>query len=271
MSVKFGSARIDENGRAFGGVAGDQTGREVAVEDWYLHPLGWTVIRAKTALMRERLAKDMESACANHLIGYDQYQNTTLWNEAKHHGWDCSKVTKACETDCARLVRVCCWYAGAKPVDFYTGSEVAALKATGDFDILTAPKYTQSADFLLRGDILVTRSKGHTGIILTNGAKTSAAPDPTAYPETIQAKQAARSFDEALAGRYITKTALNIRDGAGVIHKSLGVLPKGTIVRCYGYYTDYIGRDWIYSVASVGLTRYIGFVSTNPKYLSKTS
>lgn len=30
MSVKIGSARIDENGRARGGKAGDQTGKEVA-------------------------------------------------------------------------------------------------------------------------------------------------------------------------------------------------------------------------------------------------
>ena len=29
MSVKIGSARIDENGRARGGKAGDQTGKEV--------------------------------------------------------------------------------------------------------------------------------------------------------------------------------------------------------------------------------------------------
>lgn len=269
MSVRFGSARIDENGRACGGIAGDQTGREVAVENWYLHPLGWIVIRAKTAVMRERLAKDMEVACANRLIGYDQYQNHTLWDEVRHVGWDCSKVTKACETDCARLVRVCCWYAGTKPVDFYTGSEVAALKATGDFDILTAPKYTQSSDYLLRGDILVTRSKGHTGIILTNGAKTSEAPVET--PKVIQARQAARSFSDKVSGRYITKTALNIRDGAGTVSKSLGVLPKGTLARCYGYYTDYLGRKWLYVLASVGATRYIGFISSNPKYLTKSS
>ena len=33
MAVKLGSARIDENGRAHGGKAGDQTGREATVCD----------------------------------------------------------------------------------------------------------------------------------------------------------------------------------------------------------------------------------------------
>ena len=176
MSVKIGSARIDERGRASGGMAGDQTGREVAIENWYLHSLGWVVIRAKTSQMREKLAQDMEWACANKYIGYDQSQNTTLWNVAKTVGFDCRKVNTPCETDCARLVRVCCWYAGSQPVEFYTGSEVMALKATKDFDILTDSKYCKSSDYLLRGDILVTRSKGHTVIVLSNGSKAVVAP-----------------------------------------------------------------------------------------------
>lgn len=171
MAVKVGSARIDERGKASGGVAGDQTGREVATENWYLHSQGWICIRAKTATMREKIAQDMEYACNNPNIGYDQGQNTTLWHTVKNLGYNCSKVTTPCETDCARLVRVCCWYAGSHPADFYTGSEVQALKATGDFDILTAVKYTTMSDYLLRGDILVTKTQGHTVVVLNNGAK----------------------------------------------------------------------------------------------------
>jgi glycolate oxidase len=44
---KVGSARIDERGRARGGKAGDQTGREVMIQDGYIHPDGWVVIRPK--------------------------------------------------------------------------------------------------------------------------------------------------------------------------------------------------------------------------------
>ena len=34
MAVKIGSARIDENGKAHGGAAGDQTGKEVSTQSW---------------------------------------------------------------------------------------------------------------------------------------------------------------------------------------------------------------------------------------------
>ena len=203
MSVKIGSARIDENGRASGGMAGDQTGREVATENWYKHPLGWIVIRAKSAAMREKLAWDMEAACDNPYIGYDQSQNTTLWNVVRGLAYDCSKVRTACETDCARLVRVCCWYAGSKPVEFYTGSEVAALQATGDFEIMTAAKYTQSSSNLMRGDILVTRTKGHTVIVLTNGENVKTEPDhPAGAVTMIQASAAGRHEGKMLRILY---------------------------------------------------------------------
>ena len=43
----IGSARIDENGRISGGRAGDQTGVEVAIEDYYKHSKGWRAFRAK--------------------------------------------------------------------------------------------------------------------------------------------------------------------------------------------------------------------------------
>ena len=34
MAVKVGSARIDEYGKARGGQAGDQTGKEVSTQNW---------------------------------------------------------------------------------------------------------------------------------------------------------------------------------------------------------------------------------------------
>ena len=40
MAVKVGSARIDENGRAHGGKAGNQTGKELSVQNWYYHSKG---------------------------------------------------------------------------------------------------------------------------------------------------------------------------------------------------------------------------------------
>ena len=53
MAVKVGSARIDENGKAHGGKAGDQTGKEVSTQNWYLHSKGWRVFRAKNPSVAE--------------------------------------------------------------------------------------------------------------------------------------------------------------------------------------------------------------------------
>ena len=78
MAVKIGSARYDEDHQLVNGIAGDQTGQEVATENWYLHNLGWVVLRAKDPVKAEKIAQDMEYACDNPNIGYDQHQNDTL-------------------------------------------------------------------------------------------------------------------------------------------------------------------------------------------------
>lgn len=181
MAVKVGSARHDENDKLRGGKVGDQTGIEVSKQNWYKHKKGWVVIRPKDAKVREMVAQDMEYACENPNIGYDQSQNYTLYNEAKKYGFNCSMVKTPCETDCSRLVRVCLAYAGIHVPVFYTGNEVDTLKATGKFEILTSPKYTESSDYLLRGDILCTQVTGHTVVVLNDGAKAPADPSISTY------------------------------------------------------------------------------------------
>lgn len=170
-NVIIGSARINENGGINGGAAGDQTGREVATEPWYLHSKGWVVIRAKEAAIRELIATCMEMACANNNMGYCQDHRLTGFNEAEKHNFDVSKITVKVEIDCSELVRICVYYAGIKVADFNTASELATLKATGMFDILTDDKYCNQQDYLLRGDILVTKTKGHTVVVLSNGSR----------------------------------------------------------------------------------------------------
>lgn len=171
MAVKIGSARVDERGKYSGGKAGSQIDKEISIQDWYLHSKGWIVIRPKNLMVAEKIAEDMEYACESKYVGYDQGQNTTLYNAVKSLDFDISKLRVMCETDCARLVRVCVKYAGVDVADFYTGNEVDALKATGEFEILTSDKYCKSSDYLKRGDILVTKTKGHTVVVLSYGAK----------------------------------------------------------------------------------------------------
>lgn len=172
MAVMVGSARIDENGNAYNGKAGDQTGKEVSTQNWYLHSKGWRVFRAKNAKHAQLIAACMKAACANNHIGYDQYQRNSLYTEASKYNFDVSKVTKDTETDCSALVRVCCAYAGIMglPSDFRTGNMPSNLMNTGAFVELKGDKYTKQSSYLGYGDILVTASKGHTVVVLSNGS-----------------------------------------------------------------------------------------------------
>lgn len=183
MAVKIGHASISEKG-TISGKAGDQTGKEVFTRNWYKHSKGWVTLEFIDLKMGEYAAEAMEMACANPDIGYNQYENQTLWNDIKPFGWNPSRTTKKVNTDCARLIRVCVQYAVAKCgldiiiPDFYTATEVAVLMATGLFKKHTEAKYNTQDAYLKRGMIQVTKTKGHTLLILGNGSKVNAAPIP---------------------------------------------------------------------------------------------
>ena len=174
MAVIVGSARSDENGKAYNGKAGDQkSGKEVSTQNWYKHSKGWRVFRAKDPNKALMIAKSMQDACNNSKIGYDQWQRNTLYTQAEKVNFDVAKVTTACETDCSALVRVNCAYAGiiGLPSDFRTGNMPTNLMATGAFVELKGSKYTDDDDYLGKGDILVTKTSGHTVVVLSNGKK----------------------------------------------------------------------------------------------------
>ena len=173
MAVYVGSARIDENGKAYGGKAGDQNGKEVSRQKYYVHSKGWRVFRAKDRSVALKIAAAMDAACDNTHIGYDQWQRNDLYTYAKKVGFDIKKVTRDCETDCSALVRVCCAFAGIMdiPATFRTGNMPENLLATGEFVELKGSKYTGQSTFLGQGDLLVTRSSGHTVVVLDDGSK----------------------------------------------------------------------------------------------------
>ena len=160
MAVQIGSARIDERGKISGGAAGNQTGKELSTQNWYLHSKGWRVLRPKDYGKAQKMAECMKMACKNMRIGYDQVQRNTLYNEAKQYNFDVSKVNKKVETDCSALVRVCCAYAGIMVSDFNTSSEASRLLSSGEFTELTDSQYTKSSTYLRMGDVLVTKTKG---------------------------------------------------------------------------------------------------------------
>ena len=191
MTIYVGSARIDERGKAHGGNAGDQTGKEVSTQAYYKHSKGWVVLRAKSAEKANKIAKDMLYACANRNIGYDQYQRDTLYNVAKEVGFNCSKVNKRVETDCSALVRVCCAYAGIDVSNFRTVNERKVLLDSGEFEDVTSKVNTNTGKGLCIGDVLVTKTRGHTVVVVKGATKRSEIP----YDEDVEALQKALNKD----------------------------------------------------------------------------
>jgi hypothetical protein len=159
--TKVGSARIDENGNAVHGRAGDQIGKEVAIEPYYNHRLGWYMLRAKDSDKARKIGLAMTEACLNDNIGYDQSGRYDVIECLKIYG-RLAKINKPTEADCSSLVRACCIQAGINVGDFNTASEVAVLEKTGAFNKAIAVTPNTK---LQVGDILVTRTKGHTVIV----------------------------------------------------------------------------------------------------------
>lgn len=174
MAVRIGHASIDENGRATGGAAGDQTGKEVCTRDWYTK--GWKVLlRAKDPTVRKRIAASCIAACNNENLGYDQTGRNTGLQEAKKVGWDFSKITKPAEFDCSSLASACVQAAGVNVWDGGNAPTTSTLEyvltATGAFEALRDSKYLTGTDYLLEGDILL-KPGSHVVIVLGDDDQT---------------------------------------------------------------------------------------------------
>ena len=106
--------------------------------------------------------------------------------------------------------------------------------------------------------------KKHGKLPYIDYAVASTAPTKTSKPKL----DVATSYAKSIAGKYkVTASAgLNIRTGASSSKKSLGILPKGTIVSNYGYYNVASnGSKWLYVVTPNGLEGYCSM-----RYLTKS-
>lgn len=175
--VKIGHAVCDENGQAQGGKAGDQTRKEVRLSDYYQNTKGWDLLRAKNEAVAAKIAFAMTAACENDNIGYSQSDRSSLQTEAKKVGYDIAKILTPCNCDCSSLVRCCCYASGLLPGSFSTASEKEALLKTTAFDIVPEP--WAETDLRL-GDILITKTKGHTAIVTDAPIRTGETAAPPA-------------------------------------------------------------------------------------------
>ena len=231
----------DENGRYSGGKAGDQTGTEWQVINWYSRP--WKcVLRHPNAKVRAMIASMAKAAAVNNKIGYCQSHRGTFWTNLADSNFDPAQITVACEADCSSGVAAIVKGAGYRlgidalkkvSTACYTGNLRAALKAAG-FEVLTGAKSSGA------GATNTTPVKSNTKVGVAYG------------------------FDKSLAGTYkVTASGLNLRAGAGTGKSILAVMENGEKVQCYGYYNDCNGVKWLYVVYK----NIVGYASS--KYLSK--
>lgn len=150
-------------------IAGDQTGNEVCIRNYYNKPWEY-ILRAKNQKVAEAMATACEKGCANNCIGYSQANRNSLRSQASLANWDLARIKKDCDCDCSSFMTVCAECAGiAVP---YFGSNApttrtidTAFLSTGFFNKLTDVRQ----EILMRGDVLVAPG-AHTVMVLDNGS-----------------------------------------------------------------------------------------------------
>lgn len=173
------------------------------------------------------------------------------------------KVSKKTQENSAYLCAYLCKKIGitAKDVDKYvlrhydvTHKKCPAQMAGSDNKEWTKFK-TQVKTILKNGSLTTTKEENKDTPTKNEGVK------------KITATENADKFNKNISGTYITTANLNLRNGAGVSNKSLVVIPKDTIVQCFGYYTDVNSVKWYYIQCTVNGVVYTGFSSS--KYLKR--
>lgn len=87
--------------------------------------------------------------------------------------------------------------------------------------------------------------------------------DPVKLTQSrVTATCCARKFDTNLTGTYTTTANLYLRNDAGTNKKALCLIPKGTNVRCYGFYNLVNNVKWLYIQVTLNGVEYIGFSSS---------
>lgn len=265
--VKISNCGHDERGRYAGGKAGDQTGTEYQIMNWYSRP--WLcVLRFNDAKIAAMIADMATKAAQNNLIGYDQgtagnsNDRYSFWRHLKASNYDPAQITVACESDCSASTAAIVKGAGyrlnnarLKAVSIYltTRNMRAAMKIAGA-KVLTDRKYLTSGDYLKAGDILLNDNH-HVAIAVTTGVKASTLSMPTILSKTPK-----------WVGK-VTANTLNVRTWAGTEYaqlKSYPTLAKGNLVDVCDTIKAKNGASWYY-IRIAG--KYFGFVSA--KYIKK--
>lgn len=251
VTTMVSNCASDENGGAWGGAAGDQTGREYRLRPWY--NFGQiAVYRHPSASARAQIARLAKDAANNDLIGYDQSQRLTFRNELRKVGYEPSKIKTRCESDCSASTGAIIEGVGAilndKPLyDFDTTLSTHGmdkpLQAAG-FKKLTDAKYLTSGDYLLAGDICLDPGN-HVNIVVSDGAKSGGS---SQNYQMIPVEMTVR----------LNQGSPIVRDQPSVKGKIVARYKTGDTVNLKGIVLTGDKHVWgVYTGATSGLDRYI--------------
>lgn len=196
LACYIGEASIDERGQISGGQLGDQTGEEVRVTPWYAQTRNgrkWDwVARLKdsvpnSANIKKAIAVLCIESCNNQNVGYDQSRRWTFGDLCRANGWKPKEVNEPCATDCSALVACVLNCLGINvSMGMTTRDELAQLKNTELFEILTSAEYITTGDNLQQGDIL--HMEGHTAICVQNSSQPQPVADDKKEDEQVGAR-----------------------------------------------------------------------------------
>lgn len=267
--VKISNCGHDERGKYAGGKAGDQTGTEYQIMDWYNRP--WLcVLRFTDAEVAAMIADMAAKAAQNDLIGYDQgtagnsNDRYTFWQHLKASNYDPAQITVACESDCSASTAAIVKGAGyrlnnekLKAVSIYltTYNMRQALKNAGA-TVLTDKKYLTSGNYLKAGDILLNDNH-HVAIAVTSGSESGNASTDT---EKILSKTS------KWVG-MVNTAKLNVRSWAGTEYPTIKKYPylaQHNLIDVCDTIKAADGSTWYYVRI---VNKYYGFVAA--RYITR--
>ena len=195
---------------------GDQDNREVNYSKYTNYNSGsWTyVIRTDDNAIKVLMADAMIKACDNDNIGYAFSNSTSCYYEAEKVGWDPSKITVKCSTQCSYIIDVCLRAGNISeeyaPADANSTQIWDCVKDSGKFTQIDPPA---SVTDLQVGDILVYNKSnpapgetlGHVAMIVKSpnrikGGSVSRNPSSSGHLDSNQAvRHAAVLWGRAVA------------------------------------------------------------------------
>lgn len=253
MAIKIAHFSIDERGKISGGVAGDQSGKECCVRDWYNKP--WDYYIEITDEKLANAAADLFTKVANrNEAGYDQGQRLTFYDRLVECKGDVTKM-KAGEADCSSGVASIYKYLGLNINHACTTRNIrAALVKTGKAKVYSDKGHTASDKYAKRGGLYL-KEGSHVVMAIENGS---------AYTKPAVSPSAPATSSSKVIGTAVAKQVMTVRDKYNTSGKAIGYTSKNQKVEVL----EVLSNGWYKIVWKNG----VGYTSNaNNKYYTYTA